>query len=75
MQIARAMPVVSSSGKAPAPKDIQSFSEALLVDAYLLTDILASVDPFGLGAIVTCEYVEVSGGLGCIAAQTVVAVP
>jgi hypothetical protein len=75
VQVARNMPVVSPSGKAPEPKAIQTFSEALLVDAYLLTDILANIDPFGLGTIVTCEFVEVSGGLGCVGAQVVLGVP
>jgi hypothetical protein len=75
VQIARKMPVVSQSGKAPEPTAIQTYSEALLVDAWLLTEILANVDPFQLGTIVTCEFLEVSGGLGCVSAQTVLGVP
>ena len=75
VQLSRAMPVVNDRGRSPAAAVIQESSEALLVDAHVLTNIVADIDPFGLGVIVTTEVVEVSGGLGCIQVQTVLGIP
>ncbi len=74
VQLCRDMPVVSESGKAPSPEAIQAASRCLLLDAYVLLDILANIDPLGMGVIVTGDVVEVSGGLGCVQVQTVLAV-
>ncbi len=75
VQLCRSMPVVSDSGKSPAAATIQTASEQLLIDAYVLMDAVAHYDPYGLGVIVTTDVVEVSGGLGCIQVQTVLAIP
>ena len=75
VQICRKMPVVSESGKSPSAEDIQENSEVALIDAYALFDIVAHIDPFDLGVIVTTDVVEVSGGLSCIQVQTTLAIP
>ncbi len=75
VQLCREMPVVSQSGKAPKAEDIQARSAALLLDAYVLFDVVSHIDPFGLGVIVTVDVVEVSGGLGCVQVQTTLAIP
>lgn len=75
VQICRKMPVVSDSGKAPKPEDIQKRSEAVLLDAYVLFEIVSHIDPFALGLITTADVVEVSGGLSCIQVQTTLAIP
>jgi hypothetical protein len=75
VQLCRSMPVVSESGKSPSAEAIQSASEVALLDAYVLFDLVAHIDPFGLGVIVTTDVVEVSGGLSCIQVQTTLAIP
>lgn len=75
IQLCRDVPVVSESGKAPSAQDIQDRSTVLLTDALVLLEIVASIDPFGLGVITTADVVEVSGGLGCIQVQTTLAIP
>lgn len=75
VQVCRTMPVVSDSGKAPKAEDIQRRSEAIMVDAQVLFEIVSYIDPFGLGLIVTCDVIEVSGGLACIQVQTTLAIP
>lgn len=75
VQICRSMPVVNDAGKAPKAEDIQKRSEAILIDAQVLFEIVSYIDPFGLGVIVTCDMIEVSGGLACIQVQTALAVP
>lgn len=75
VQICREVPVVNDSGKPPTAAAIQARSDVLLLDAYVLLEIVASIDPFGIGVITTADVVEVSGGLGCIQVQTVLAIP
>ena len=46
-----------------------------MIDAQVLFEIVSYIDPFGLGVIVTCDVIEVSGGLACIQVQTTLAIP
>lgn len=75
VQLARAFPSVNDRGRSPSASDIQSASQAVLQDAWVLIDILSNTDPLGLGTIVTAEVSEVSGGLAGVSVQTVLAVP
>ncbi len=75
VQLCREMPVVNDDGKAPAAAAIQDRSKALLLDAYVLLNIVGSIDPTFFGVIATVDVVEVSGGLGCIQVQTALAIP
>lgn len=75
VQLCREVPVVSDSGKAPTAAAIQDRSKLLLTDAWVLLNAVGAIDPYGLGVIATVDVVEVSGGLGCIQVQTVLAVP
>lgn len=75
VQLSRKMPVVSDSGASPSAANIQASSETLLLNAYVLLDVVAHIDPFDLGVIVTSDVIEVSGGLGCVQVQTVLALP
>lgn len=74
VQLCRTMPVVNDAGNAPSAAAIQAASKTLMTDARVLLDILAYIDPYGMGVIVTGDVVEVSGGLGCVQVQTVLAV-
>ncbi len=75
VQLCRKMPVVSDGGNAPKPDKIQQHSEAILLDAKVLFDIVSWIDPTSFGIITTCDVVEVSGGLACIQVQTVLVIP
>lgn len=75
VQLTREMPVVSQSGKAPAPDKIQERSAIALLNAHVLFELVMAFDPFGAGTITTVDVVEVSGGLSCIQVQTAIAIP
>lgn len=68
VQIARNVPTVGPSGKAPSADVIQEFSQLQAFDAWILMqsaadlDIWSSSGGFGIGVIATVETAEPQGG-------------
>jgi hypothetical protein len=68
IQIAREVPTVGSSGKAPSAEIIQEYSQLQAFDAWALIQSAAELDAwetsggFGLGVIATVETSEPEGG-------------
>lgn len=81
VQIVRCIPTVGSRGRAPEPKAIQSASEQLAVDAYLLLDIAADLDTWdpvgapGIGVIATLDANEPQGGFQGVTLHLTAAIP
>lgn len=74
VNLVRCIPTEDARNRPPTAADIQAASEALMVDAYVLGNVLVNTDPAGFGTIVTCEVGNISGGLATIVAQTVLGI-
>lgn len=80
IMIARKVPVVGQSGKAPSHEAIQNYSELCSYDAWCLMESAAALDPwdnaeFGLGIISTVEAGEPQGGFQTTTMTLTAAVP
>lgn len=78
--ISRAVPVVGQNGRPPSAETIQSASEIIAYDAYILLDSAAQIDQweasgFGLGVIATVESRTAEGGLQSTVLTVTAAVP
>ena len=80
ISISRAIPVVGSNGKAPAPEKIQEGSEISAVDAYMFMELITKLDQwehgeFGMGVIATVEAATAEGGFETTKMQVTLVVP
>ncbi len=80
VQIARAIPVVGQTGRAPGADRIQNGSEIGAVDAWILMTAVNLFDQweeggFGPGVIATLNAQEAQGGFQTISMQLTMAVP
>ncbi len=78
--VTRAIPVVGQNGRPPAAEAIQSASEIIAYDAYILLDSAAQLDTweptgFGMGVIATVETRTAEGGLQSTVLTLTTAVP
>lgn len=78
--ITRAIPVVGQNGRPPAAETIQSASEIIAYDAYILLDSAAQIDQwdptgFGMGVIATVESRTAEGGLQSTVLTVTTAIP
>lgn len=67
VQVVRCIPTVGRRGGAPSAEQIQSMSEQLAIDAYLLLDLAPQLDQWdpgypGMGVIATVDSAEAQGG-------------
>lgn len=81
VSIARQVPTVGQSGKAPAAEKIQEYSQLQAIDAWALLYSAADLDAwntsggFGLGVIATVETTEPQGGFQSTVLTLTSAVP
>lgn len=81
VRISREVPVVGANGRPPKAEVIQSFSELVAYDAWVLMasvqslDAWSSADPMGLGIIATVDVAEPEGGYHTTILTLTVAVP
>lgn len=81
VSIARSVPTVGASGKAPAADTIQQYSQLQAIDAWALLYSAAELDTwsssggFGLGVIATVETSEPQGGFQSTVLTLTSAVP
>lgn len=78
--VTRAIPVVGQGGRPPSAETIQSASEIIAYDAYILLDSAANFDTwddggFGLGVIATVESRTAEGGLQSTVLTVTTAIP
>jgi hypothetical protein len=80
ISIARATPIVSQNGRPPAPEKIQSASEILAYDAWVLMQSINQLDQwdetgYGVGVIATLEVSPPEGGFQTTNMVITMAVP
>jgi hypothetical protein len=80
VSISREVPIVGPSGKAPSPDKIQSASETLAIDSWVLMESINLLDTwdetgFGLGVIATLETSPPEGGFQTASMQITMSVP
>jgi hypothetical protein len=80
ISIARATPIVSQNGRPPAPEKIQSASEILAYDAWVLMESINQLDQwdetgYGVGVIATLEVSPPEGGFQTTNMVITMAVP
>jgi hypothetical protein len=82
VEVVRCIPTVSARGnRAPTAEQIQSGSEALAIDAWLLLDSAAQLDQWdplggpGLGVIATVDAREPQGGFQAVTMTLALAIP
>lgn len=81
IQVAREVPTVGASGRAPSPEAIQAYSQLQAFDAWALLHSAAELDAwntsggFGLGVIATVETSEPQGGFQSTTLTLTSAVP
>jgi hypothetical protein len=81
VQVIRCVPTVSTKGRPPSAEQIQTASEQLAMDAWLLLDIAGDLDQWddlggpGLGVIATVNADEPAGGYQGVTLQLTLAIP
>ena len=81
IQVAREVPTVGPSGKAPSAETIQAYSQLQAFDAWALIQSAADLDAwetsggFGLGVIATVDTAEPQGGFQSVTMTMTSAVP
>lgn len=82
ISVARAVPVVSASGKAPDPKKIEEAAHIAAIDCWILLETVRSLDMWdefgggvGPGVIATVETPTISGGYQQCTMQITMVVP
>ena len=78
--VTRSIPVVGQNGRPPSAETIQSASEIIAYDAYILLDSAAQIDQwensgFGMGVIATVESRTAEGGLQSTVLTVTTAIP
>ncbi len=81
VQVTRSIPTMSSKGRPPTPEQIQTASEVLAVDAYLLLDCANALEQwdaeggYGLGVIATVNADAPQGGFQSVTMSISMAIP
>jgi len=78
--IARATPIVGQNGRPPTPAKIQSASEILAIDAWVLMESINQLDQwdetgYGIGVIATLDTTPPEGGFQTTNMTITMAVP
>lgn len=75
IQVLRCIPTTGPRNSPPSAASIQSASEAMAVDSWLLLDSADDCDSWGLGVIATCTAGEAQGGYQGATMTITLAVP
>jgi hypothetical protein len=80
IQIIRCIPTVGARSRVPSAEQIQTGSEQLAIDAWLLLDIAGELDmwdvaPPGMGVIATVDAGEAQGGFQSVTLHLTTAMP
>ena len=80
ISVVRAIPIVGQNGRPPSPERIQSASETLAIDSWVLMESVNQLDQwdntgYGVGIIATLEVADPEGGFQATNMVITMAVP